>query len=103
MPEEKGDSSSVSRKNDSVKWNREEGDTDIASAKHRTNFGKIKMKTIRPIATVGLGVGMRSVVSAPDFSQLKYMHENVENVTDANLLREFPVCFLRNFFFIYVF
>lgn len=98
LTEERCDTTGISRKNDSVKWNREEGDADIAAAKHRTSFGKIKLKSTRPVATVGLGIGMRSVVSAPDFSQLKLMHENVQKIAAANHLRDFPVRHKSSFF-----
>ena len=106
LTEERCDTTGISRKNDSVKWNREEGDADIAAAKHRTSFNKIKLKTTRPVATVGLGIGMRSVVSAPDFSQLKLMHENVQKIAAANHLGDFPVrhqfFFDNNVYFFYV-
>ena len=107
LTEERFDTSGACKKSDSVKWNREEGDTDIAAAKHRTSFNKIKLKTTRPVATVGLGIGMRSVVSAPDFSQLKLMHENVQKIAAANHLGDFPVrhqfFFDNNVYFFYFF
>lgn len=63
-----------------VKWNREEGDTDISSAKHRSDFvGKVKNeKSSRPSSSSSGATGMRSVVSAPDFSELKMLHESAE-------------------------
>ena len=82
----------IQKKAIGVKWNREEGDTDISSAKHRANFNKINIKTTnRPVATLGPGIGMRSVVSAPDFGELKLMHENVERIVKSGLKREFAV------------
>ena len=64
-------------KSTSSKWNREEGDVDVGSAKSRADFvGKMKEKRHSP-STSGL-IGMRSVVSAPDFSELKMLHESTD-------------------------
>lgn len=72
----------VHSKSVGVKWNREEGDSDVSSAKHRSDFvGKAKSeKSSRPSSSSsGSGcTGMRSVVSAPDFSELKMLHESAE-------------------------
>ena len=91
-PEEESDNIGLFRpKPVSVKWTRDEGDTDIASAKHRATFAKIKAKTARPMPSLGIVVGMRSVVSAPDFSDLKLMHESVERVGSEGRSRGFAV------------
>ena len=98
-PEEETENPIIQKKAIGVKWNREEGDTDISSAKHRANFNKINIKTTnRPVATLGPGIGMRSVVSAPDFGELKLMHENVERIVKSGLKREFAV---SPFFFLW--
>lgn len=63
-------------KSTSSKWNREEGDVDVGSAKSRADFvSKIKDKARHSPSTQGL-IGMRSVVSAPDFGELKMLHES---------------------------
>lgn len=81
-PEDETDSQGghVHSKTVGVKWNREEGDTDISSAKHRSDFGgKVKSeKSSRPSSSSSGSSGMRSVVSAPDFSELKMLHESAE-------------------------
>ena len=66
----------VQSKPTSSKWNREEGDVDVGSAKSRADFvGKMKEKVRHSPSTAGL-MGMRSVVSAPDFGELKMLHES---------------------------
>lgn len=85
LPEDDADSSAgASSKSFGAKWNREEGDTDISSAKHRAEFvGKSRDKANRSTSSGPGSVGMRSVVSAPDFGVLKQLHQSTDKTCDG--------------------
>jgi hypothetical protein len=101
-PEDETDSQGghIHSKTVGVKWNREEGDADISSAKHRSDFvGKVKNeKTSRPSSSSSGSTGMRSVVSAPDFSELKMLHESAEKAGVGRKRAFQMVCFDLHFY-----